>query len=236
MLKTGVTILICTYNGGVKLTKTLAHLAKQIVPENISWEIILVDNASTDNTIAIALEEWKKYSLNIPFRVISEDIPGKLYALQKGIAMANYEYFIICDDDNWLEPNYINIAFDILKNNPKIGAVGGETIAVSDDGEVFPDWFETYKEGYAVGKQAEKSGDITGRGHLWGAGLASRTALYRKVYKDIPSLLIDENNTKILSAEDTENCLGIILNGYTLYYTSDLKLKHFIPSARISIS
>lgn len=236
IMKKGITVLICTYNGASRLPETLNHLASQTVSENLDWEIILVDNASTDNTSVVAVTEWKRHNiLHVPLTVINENTPGKLFAFQTGLAQAKYEYFIVCDDDNWLSPDYLSIAFDILEDNPKIGAAGGQTKAVTEIGLSFPDWFETFKEGYAVGEQAPATCNITSRGHLWGAGLSSRTALYKEVYSTIPSLLINDHNRKILSAEDTEYCLRIIIKGYQLHYDTRLSLQHFIPAGRLNL-
>lgn len=235
-MKKGITVLICTYNGAPRLAATLSHLAAQSMQKNLDWEIIVVDNASTDQTSAIAISEWEKHSIpNVPLTVIHEKTPGKLFAFQEGIRKAKYEYFIICDDDNWLSNDYLNIAFDILESNPKIGALGGQTIPATEPGIPLPVWFEASKESYAVGKQSLNTGNITSRGHLWGAGLVSRTELYQEVYKAFPSLLINKENPKILSTEDTEYCLRIVLKGYELYYDDRLSLKHFIPSGRLAL-
>lgn len=236
-MKKGITVIICTYNGASRLSETLNHLATQAVQKSLNWEIILVDNASTDGTSALATEIWRQYDIpNVPLSVIHESKPGKLFAFQKGITHAKYEYFIICDDDNWLNQDYLNIAFNILDKNPKIGAVGGQAIAVSEDGIPFPEWFDEVKEGYAVGKQAKNTGDVTYKARLWGAGLASRTQLYLDTYMTFPSVLINENDQSILSAEDTEYCLRIVLKGYHLYYDSSLSLKHYITSGRLTLN
>ncbi|NRF38638.1 glycosyltransferase [Pedobacter foliorum] len=236
-MKKGITVIICTYNGAPRLSETLNHLAAQVVPKNLNWEILLVDNASTDGTSVLATEIWEKHNVkNVPLNIAYESTPGKLFAFQKGITLANYEYFIICDDDNWLSQDYVNIAFNILDKNPRIGAAGGQAIAVAEDGANFPEWFEAAKEGYAVGEQAKNTGSITYRASLWGAGLASRTQLYLDTYKTFPSLLIDKNNQRILTAEDTEYCLRIVLKGYQLYYDSNLSLKHYITSGRLTLN
>ncbi|MGY3054251.1 glycosyltransferase involved in cell wall biosynthesis [Pedobacter sp. UYEF25] len=233
----GITVIICTHNGGIKLAETIRHLAQQEFALDFKWEIILVDNNSTDNTLDIAKEEWSKHQIGaVDFTIIAEEKVGKLFAFQRGITAANYEYFTVCDDDNWLDNDYLSTAFSILEKDEKIGATGGETTAINNPDEDFPFWFEEHKAAYAVGKQASKSGDITWRGFLWGAGLTSRTALYKKMYQYVPSLLINKKNLQILSAEDTEYCLRLILSGYTLFYSSDLKLKHYISADRLMLA
>ena len=235
-MEKGITVIICTYNGASRLSETLNHLAAQSIPENLAWEIILVDNASTDGTSAIATEIWGKHNVkDVSLNIINETTPGKLFAFRKGITHAKYEYFIICDDDNWLSPDYVNLAFSILDKDPKIGAAGGKAIAVTEGGAELPEWFEEAKEGYAVGEQAKNTGFDTRRDSLWGAGLASRTQLYLDTYKTFPSLLINDDNKKILTAEDTEYCLRIVLKGYKLYYDSNLSLKHYITAGRLTL-
>jgi len=216
------------------LPETLKHLAAQNIPNDIACEIIVVDNGSTDHTSDFVLESWQKYnSSNITLNVIQEATPGKLFALKKGIMHAKYEYFIICDDDNWLSPDYIKTAFNILENNPEIGAAGGQAIAVTESGVSFPSWFEANKRSYAVGEQIETHN--TPAKHLWGAGLVSRTSLYKETYEDFPSLLLVSQNKKILSTEDTEYCLRLIIKGYTLLYDPSLSLRHFISSERLTL-
>lgn len=229
----GISILICTYNGADKLPETLAHLSAQATSAHLNWEIILIDNDSTDNSAQISLAEWAKYKItNINFRVVTESNPGKLNALETGIYNANYEYFIICDDDNWLAPNYVQAAFDRIEKNPLIGALGGQSHAVINSGS-YPSWFSKYNGQYAVGEQGNEMGDVTSRGYLWGAGLVSRTALYKQAYKNFTSLMTDNNGRLLPAGEDNEYCQRLILMGYKLYYDPELVLEHFITAERL---
>jgi glycosyltransferase involved in cell wall biosynthesis len=231
-MEKGVTILICTYNGSLRIPETIAHIAAQRFSKAIAWEVLFVDNASTDGSSTVAIGEWNKYTTAASaFRVIHESTPGKLYALQKAISEARYEYFIICDDDNWLDPLYVERVYDILESDPRIGAVGGQGIAATG-GVPLPDWFEQASSDYAVGKQGAASGDITKREYLWGAGMGSRTALYKKMYHNFPSLLIGQKGVA-LSVEDAEYSMRMILAGYKLYYHSDLIFSHFITPNRL---
>jgi len=232
MINKGVTIIICTFNGENRLESTIKHIAEQIVSPRIKWEVILADNGSNDNTKKVALENWNKYNSNdIPFCILEETKPGKLYALQAAVSQANYECLIICDDDNWLANDYVSKAFKLLETHRNVAAAGGLGIPVSDS--IFPDWFSDYHYAYAVGPQSVKKGIIKSRGILWGAGLVTRKSIYLNMYKQYQSFL-PESKLNILSAEDTEYCIRLQLKGYDLYYDPSLIFHHFIPSFKLS--
>jgi len=233
IMNKGISIIICTYNGADRLAETIAHIAKQSIPSNIFWEVILADNNSTDRTDEVSRTEWKKYNLpNINFKIINEPKAGKLYALQHAITEANYEYLIICDDDNWLAPDYVVRAFTYLESMPDVGAIGGFGIPVTKNA-LLPEWLKDYEYAYAIGPQSSKTGMIKSDGILWGAGMATRKSLYLKMYQNFPSLLpLSDKN--ILSAEDTEYCIRLLLKGYHLYYDHTLTYHHFIPDIKLT--
>lgn len=235
-MKKGITVILCTFNGAARLPKTIDHLAAQKVSGDLNWELIVVDNASTDRSSEVVKTSWEQHNNNprVSLNLALENTPGKLFAFQKGIALAKYEYFIICDDDNWLKADYVQTAFDILEKNMRIGALGGQALAATTS--ILPYWFKAVQEGYAVGTQAKNTGDVTSKGMLWGAGLSSRTQLYKDMYDDFPSLLIDKNDHRILTAEDSEYCLRLVLKGYQLYYDSRLSLQHYIPDGRLTLT
>lgn len=233
MMNKGITVIVCTFNGVGRLEETIKHLAKQEVPENISWEVILSDNSSTDNSSEFSRLEWLKYNpTNVPLRIIKEMRPGKLYALQQAVLAANYENFIICDDDNWLDKDYIARVYEILESNPEVGALGGFGIPVTT-GEPLPEWFRKYEFAYAVGPQAKKEGLMPPRSILWGAGLATRKSLYLKMYENCPSFF-EGQSVEMILAEDTEYCLRLSLKGYRMYYDSKLIYHHFIQGTKLT--
>ncbi|MBS0028604.1 glycosyltransferase [Chitinophaga sp. 22321] len=232
-MEKGITIIICTYNGSLRIPETLAHVAGQQFSDGTKWEVIFADNASTDNSSFVAATEWEKFdSTATNFTLIKENTPGKIYALHQAIAIAKYEYFIICDDDNWLDPYYAQTMCKTLDSDPLIGAAGGQSTAVTN-GKALPEWFPEAAADYAVGKQSAATGDITKREYLWGAGLGSRTSLYKKMYLHFPSLLVGRKGAALTAGEDSEYCQRLILAGYKLYYNSDLIFRHFIPDARL---
>lgn len=231
--KAGISVIICTYNGTSQLPQTLRHLALQQVPVEIDWEIIVVDNASTEDTAEVARTEWQQYHLpGVDFTVLNEPRPRKYYALEKGVNNAKYEYIIICDDDNRLNDNYVARAYQTINSNTQFAAVGGQGIAVAD--QDIPAWFEQYQHIYAVGKPAVTSGDLSAKGYLWGAGMVFRKSLYQKANHQVPSLLLGPNQNESARAEDVELCMRFLLVGYLLYYDEGLVFSHHISSDRLT--
>ena len=54
----GVSVVICTHNGAKLLPETLAHLRKQQVSKGVRWEVLIIDNASTDDSASVARQCW----------------------------------------------------------------------------------------------------------------------------------------------------------------------------------
>lgn len=231
----GISILLCSYNGENKITPTLEKILQQEFLQPINWEVIFVDNNSTDATKDLVRSYSQNFAAkSIPFKILLEPKKGKFHALNLGIAQARYAYFIIVDDDNWVQNNYVQKAYELIHSNPNIGAIGCYSEPVFEkDSPQQPTWLHEDPERLALGNQG-KEGFDNSRKHLWGAGMVSRTDIYAKLYSEYPSLLFDNDIEDIYIAEDTEYCLRLVLKGYELHYSSQLKIKHFMPNERLT--
>lgn len=226
-------VIICSHNGEARISPTLEALAR--CDAKFPVEIILVDNASTDGMAQTARQVWTQLDSPFDFRILLEPRQGKTYAQRTGTIEASHEFIIFCDDDNWLFPDYLTIAAEIL-SDPKVGAVSGQAEPVFDG----PVPSLVYSHGYwlALGIQALSSGDVTdSRGHLWGAGLAVRRSDLLTIYQ-CPGLPILTGPSGVLSAargEDNELCWALTVLGKRLIYDDRLKLHHFMPHERLQI-
>lgn len=229
----GVSIVICCYNSSDVLPETLGHICRLKVSENISWEVIVVDNASTDGTGKMAQELLDRFHCPAPYKIINEKKSGLSFARRTGVENSEFDYVLFCDDDNRLDENYLEIGFNIMNSDSNIAALGGYSEAVSEGN--FPDWFDEFKQNYSVGNQSDEEGDITHKsGVLWGAGMMIRKPALLDLYaKGFKSLLSDRNKNSLTSGGDIEFCYALRLAGWKIWYSSDLKLTHFISAKRL---
>jgi glycosyltransferase involved in cell wall biosynthesis len=228
----GVSVIICCYNSTERLPETLKHLWAQQVPANIPWEVIVVDNASTDDTYEFANRHWQKNAINtINFKVVKQPVAGLIHARKMGLATAAYEYLLFCDDDNWLNETYVTTAFEILQANHNIGALGGMGIAEAEQPALMDE--EAIKQITACGPQTWADTDHW----VYGAGTVYRKSILDHLTNNHwQQITTGRKGTSLISGEDVEICLMIYLSGYKIAADNRLTFKHFVPLKRQSIT
>lgn len=231
MSNPGVSIIICCHNGERRLPETVRHIAQQDVPHSIAWEFILIDNGSTDQSVNITEAVWDYYHPTGSLRIVTEPELGLSFARARGFKEARYEYVIMCDDDNWLMPNYVSLAYSIMDKNNKIGALGGLGKIIF---EHKPEkWIENTRM-FAAGEQSHASGRVKSC-RVYGAGCVVRKSAYAKLKQvGFNSLLTDRKGSELSSGGDHELCYALSIMGYDIWYDERLEFSHFITSERLT--
>ena len=231
MSATGFSIIICCYNSSTRLPETLRHIAA-LDTKGLEVEVIVVDNASKDNTADAAKSEWASHPSAISFQVVHQPIPGLAAARNMGVATSRHELLLFCDDDNWLDRGFLQHSAARLRQLPNVAILGGISEAVCETTP--PHWFQRIGEAYAVGRQ----GSATGRAWvLWGAGMVLRkSALLELEAAGFTNLLSDRKGNNLTSGGDHELCWAIRLMGYDLWFDEELRLQHFVPKERLTES
>ena len=83
-------VIVCTWNRSASLRRTLLSLQTQIVPQDVSWEVIVVDNNSSDDTPSV-VEEFARSSIGPAIRYCYEKMQGLSYARNHGVTRARAE-------------------------------------------------------------------------------------------------------------------------------------------------
>ena len=231
----GVSILISTYNGATRLSRTLESLSELDTSTIPFVELIIVDNASTDGTLEFSENKWIALGTPFPLKSITENRPGKLHAQEAGLKIASGEYILICDDDNSFYSDYLQIGIKYLNENPKIGVLGGRGIGMSTI--EFPEWFEQKSYLYGCAPQAPKTGNVRPtRNVVYGAGMWFRHSAYLKSKSlDYEFILGSRIGSKLITgAEDSEVCWMLIFLGYEVWYIDEMQFHHHITENRLT--
>lgn len=224
---------ICTYNGEKRLPEVLDKLRSQINSESIHWEVIVVDNNSTDNTAKVIRDYQAQWPSAYPLRYFLETQQGAAFARQRAIAEARGEFIGFLDDDNIPAPDWIVEAYSFGKEHPQAGAYGGQ---IHGDFEVtIP---EEYKKVVtyclAIVERGSKAFMYTPRkGALPpSAGLVVRTQAWRENVPKQPFLAGRVGKSQMAS-EDLEVLSYIQNAGWEIWYNPNMHIDHKIPQRRL---
>ena len=137
------TVIICTYNRCNNLPMCIDALAAQESTDGIEWEVLIVDNNSSDDT----QNAVQKLANNSPItiRYAFEPEQGLNYARNRGIRESNSRYFTYIDDDITVSENWLNSLYRTLTDNDA-DAAGGR-IHLDPDISL-PPWIATNPEMY----------------------------------------------------------------------------------------
>jgi len=100
-----VSIILCTFNRCKSLARALESLAVSELPKSVEWEVLIVDNNSSDQTRSVA--ERFCHTHPIRFRYLFEPRQGKSFALNSGIREGNGEILVFVDDDVIVQPTWL---------------------------------------------------------------------------------------------------------------------------------
>lgn len=163
-----VSVVIPCYNASLFIEDCLNGLLSQTY-KNI--EVIIVNDASTDNTMTV-VEQWKKKS-NPPFPLILCNLPvntGFAGAITTGYYMSSGEYIAVNDADDISHPSRFEKQIDFLEKNPDYDLIGTNYQVFSDvnnkKGQV-ANWLrygDSIRKTYAAGGHCVCHGTILFRG------------------------------------------------------------------------
>jgi len=227
------TVAIPTYNGESRLPELLERLQNQLYTENFSWEIIVVDNNSTDNTAKVVQNYQQNWHYPYPLKYSFEAKQGAAYARKRAVEEAQGRLIGFLDDDNYPVSNWVAAAYNFSEKYPKAGAYASQ---------IHPEWEVEPPENF---QRIAPFLAITERGNLPllyepakkllppSAGLV----VHRKAWlESVPeqSILTGRANGNMLTSEDLEMLSYIQKAGWEIWYNPEMEISHKIPSFRLT--
>lgn len=231
------TVSICTYNGEKRLPAVLERLRSQINIQQISWEIVVIDNNSTDNTGKVVQEYQANWSQAYPIKYYFEPAQGLAFARQRAVQEANGTLVGFLDDDNLATPNWVAEAYAFGQAHPKAGAYGSK---ISGEFEVEPpENFGKISPFLAIGG-GTKAICYTSSDYKYsykkvlppGAGLVIRKQAW---LESVPERLVFQGRVgaSLVAAEDIEALLHIRKGGWEIWYNAEMHIYHQIQKQRL---
>lgn len=119
-----VTIIIPTHNRCRSLSQILQDVCGLVMPNGITWEMIVVDNGSTDATRQVCAE----FQSRLPIRCVPEPILGVACATNRGIREAKGDLILFTDDDVILDKHWLTSYWNAAARHPESDFFGGKSI------------------------------------------------------------------------------------------------------------
>jgi glycosyltransferase involved in cell wall biosynthesis len=226
-----ISVCICTYNGEKRLPDVLDCLLWQINTQNLAWEVIVIDNNSTDGTAKVVEQFRQKWPRHIPLRYGFEARQGLAYARQHAIEMARSPLVGFLDDDNNPFPLWVFAAYQFGHQHPNAGVYGSR---IQGDFEATPPpHFERIAALLALTERGAKPLLYNPQQKVLppGAGLVVRRQAW---IEGVPQQLsLAERIGMRGTGEDLEAVLYIQRQGWDVWYNPHMRLHHKIPSTRL---
>lgn len=224
-------VIVCCYNSETRIRETLCRILDAIhrrAPGSV--EIVIIDNACTDNTAGIAKATAAEQSFGF-LRVVREDRPGLMYARIAGVRATSGKYIAFMDDDNWPCERYFVIAEATFDKHARVGVFG--CASALPPGQSVPGPLEKYRTHFAIGRQPFKPGQLSPCLYVWGAGMAvRRNKLEAVLDAGFDPVLVGRSKTQQFAGDDTELVSVMALAGSTVWYENQALITHAVDSTR----
>ncbi len=225
-----LSVILCTYNRDKYIYNVLRSIADNDYPHNL-YEIVLVNNNSTDNTQA----ECQRFQADYPditFRYFVEPSQGLSYARNCGITHALGDLLVYVDDDATVNPQYLRTYADFFQRNPDAVAAGGPILPVYETQE--PSWMSHYTRQLITGRLYLGSRQRQfPRGAFPGGG----NACYRKTVFDAVgpfNIQLGRKGNSLIGAEEKDLFDKMTTRGMHFYYLPNAILYHIIPPHKLT--
>jgi glycosyltransferase involved in cell wall biosynthesis len=223
-----LSVIVATFNRARDLDATLESLSR--LATDRSWELLIVDNNSTDDTRAV-VESWT-LRFPVPLRYMVETRQGRSPALNAGIAASRGDILVTTDDDVRVEPDWLDRVADAM-GRLDCEYVGGRVLPIWPGPRPawLPDRGGKHWAVIALLDYGDHPLEFGVRVPL-GVNMAFRRTAFDKAGPFDPDT--GRKAGTLLGQEVREWCVRARAAGVRGFYVPEISLRHVIPAARLT--
>ncbi len=227
------TVAIPPYNGAARLPQLLEKLRSQISTEHFSWNILVVDNNSTDETSEVV----KSYQTNAIESAISVDYAfeqrqGAAFARVKAMKIAQSKWVGFLDDDVIPAADWITSAYAFGESHPQAGAYGGQ---IHGEFEVEPPQNFSKIKSFLALRERGPAPHLYDPNNLSLPPSAAWVIRAKAWHDNVPNRpkLGGRAHGSMVQGDDYEPLLHIHRANWQIWYAPTMHVSHQIPKSRL---
>lgn len=221
-------IVVCTYNRAASLGDTLRALRALEVPPAVSWEVVVVDNNSKDDTRAVVEDATKGFPR---LRYFFQPLQGLSHARNMGIEAARGDLLLFTDDDVLPEPDWLVRIVDGMRAH-QADAGGGYIAPIF---EVPPPVWLTERFYGFLAVRSERTDDYRiefASQAPFGANMAVKRAVFERV--GLFDVTRGRSGKVLASGEDGELFERILAAGLSAWFIGNARVHHKVEAFRLT--
>ena len=230
-----VSVVICTHNRAQMLSEVLGMLLPALQEYGQPAEVLVVNNASTDDTEA-AVKRFGEQHPEVPLRLYTEPRLGVAHARNAGLRQCRGELVCFVEDDVIVPPEWLREligAYGRCREEARVGAVGGQIKLAWPDCPK-PVWFDDRCVN-ALGRYYFGDADRvlpTGTELYTGNCLLTREAISRVGDFNVS---LGRVGRSLLGGEDTDYGFRLWGSGFVMAYSAAGYVSHRVPPERLTV-
>jgi len=209
------------------LARCLEHLSAQVIPDGVGWELIVVNNNSTDHTQSV-IEEFSK---KLPLRSFFESQQGISFARNRAIQEARGELLIQIDTDALADKNLIRNYWEASLRWPEASYFGGKITPLfeSEPPRWIKDNLQLLEGAILIRNLGSEERKLLPQEQAFGANLAYRKSVFheKKFRTELGHI-----GKERLFGEETDVLEGVKSKGGYGVWVPSAKVQHFVPNTR----
>lgn len=220
-----LSVIVCTYNRVSLLKKCLSSIKKQTASVK-NYEVVVVDNSSTDSTKEM-FKEYAKNRTNI--RIVTEKNVGRSNARNRGWQEAKGKYVAYVDDDAIVKSDWLEKIIAFINKYPKIKVFGGpyDRYSIKQIPAWLPEKYFTLDLGGKLKKLNLKNEWLSGSNMIFNRSIFNKYGGFNTNFGGV--------GEKIFYGEETEFFTRLKKKKEPVYYVPTIRIKHLVTGKKLHL-